>query len=263
MKNVTLSTLQKHRQEGSIFSCLTAYDATLATLASQAGIHVLLIGDSLGMVLQGHDSTVPVTMQDMIYHTRCVARANTTSLVMADIPFMAHATTEDLLHHSAQLMQAGAHMVKVEGEGWLADGIQALTQRGIPVCAHMGLTPQSVNAFGGYRVQGRSDEAAHRMISDARHLVSAGAAVILLECVPRQVALALREEVNVPVIGIGAGPDVDGQILVMHDMLGATTGRMPRFVKNFMTEASSIQEAFEAYHLAVTERRFPAEEHCF
>lgn len=260
---ITLQTLNERRRSGQPFSCLTAYDATLATLAGNAGIDVLLIGDSLGMVLQGHASTLPVTLQDMVYHTRCVARAGTTSLIMADLPFMTNTTMVETLQAAGQLMQAGAHMVKLEGEAWLAETVTALTRRGVPVCVHMGLTPQSVNALGGYRVQGRDAQQAEAMLEAARTLEQAGAAIILLECVPRELAGRIRDALEVPVIGIGAGPDVDGQILVMHDMLGATTGRAPRFVRDFMADTGSISAAFRAYHEAVTTRRFPAPEHCF
>lgn len=260
---ITIRTLNERRAAQQPFSCLTAYDATLATLAGNAGIEVLLIGDSLGMVLQGHTSTLPVTLEDMIYHTRCVAQAGTSSLIMADLPFMTNITTPQTLKAAGQLMQAGAHMIKLEGEAWLAETVTALTQRGIPVCVHMGLTPQSVNTLGGYRVQGRDDKQAEDMLNAAMTLEQAGAGVILLECVPRELASRIRKALNVPVIGIGAGPDVDGQILVMHDMLGATTGRPPRFVKDFMAESGSIEGAFRAYHEAVTTRCFPAPEHCF
>ncbi|WP_176503563.1 3-methyl-2-oxobutanoate hydroxymethyltransferase [Cobetia sp. 5-11-6-3] len=263
MKNVTLSTLRRLKADGETFSCLTAYDATCAHLAGEAGIEVLLVGDSLGMVLQGHTSTLPVTIDDICYHTAAVARGKQGSLVMADLPFMSNASTEILLDHAARLMRAGAEMVKVEGEAWLAEAVTALVQRGVPVCVHMGLTPQHVHAFGGYKVQGREEARATQMIADARTLEAAGAAIILLECVPAELAARIRDAVEVPVIGIGAGVEVDGQILVMHDMLDLTPGRKPRFVKNFMAEASSVQDAFAAYHRAVKERSFPAAEHTF
>ncbi|WP_457809442.1 3-methyl-2-oxobutanoate hydroxymethyltransferase [Kushneria sp. EE4] len=260
---ITIQTLNERRSTGQPFSCLTAYDATMATLAGEAGIEVLLIGDSLGMVLQGHASTLPVTLDDMIYHTRCVARADTACLIMADLPFMTNTTTTQTLQAAGLLMQSGAHVIKIEGEAWLAETVTALAHRGVPVCVHMGLTPQSVNALGGYRVQGRDTGRADAMLEAAMTLEQAGASAILLECVPRALAARIREALAVPVIGIGAGPDVDGQILVMHDMLGATTGRPPKFVKNFMAESDSISDAFRAYHEAVTTRRFPAPEHCF
>nr|WP_297461116.1 3-methyl-2-oxobutanoate hydroxymethyltransferase [uncultured Halomonas sp.] len=263
MKTVTLSTLQATKRAGETFSCLTAYDASFAHAANQAGIEVLLVGDSLGMVLQGHASTLPVTLEDICYHTRSVARTKGTSLLMADLPFMSNASQERLLLDAAALMRAGAEMVKIEGEAWLAEGIHELTRRGVPVCAHMGLTPQTVYQLGGYKVQGRDTARAEQMIADARELVAAGASVILLECVPASLGRAMREALDVPVIGIGAGPDVDGQILVMHDILGVSLGRTPRFVKNFLAGNDSIEAAFRAYHDAVKARRFPTAEHSF
>lgn len=263
MKTVTLSTLSTLKRAGEPFSCLTAYDASFARAAGEAGIEVLLVGDSLGMVLQGHASTLPVTLDEVCYHTRCVARGKGKSLLMVDLPFMSNASTERLLQDAGELMRAGAELVKVEGEAWMAEGIRELTRRGVPVCAHLGLTPQSVYQLGGYKVQGREAEQATQILEDARTLVEAGASVILLECVPASLGRAVSEALEVPVIGIGAGPDTDGQILVMHDVLGVTHGRAPRFVKNFMAEADDIQGAFRCYHEDVKARRFPAEEHCF
>ncbi|MGJ8514725.1 3-methyl-2-oxobutanoate hydroxymethyltransferase [Carnimonas sp. R-84981] len=263
MSAITLSTLNGLRESNRPFSCLTAYDATFARVASDAGIEVLLVGDSLGMVLQGHSSTLPVTVEQIAYHTQCVARANVDSLIMADLPFMADASLSELLNNAATLIRAGAQVVKIEGNGWMAEGVEALAQRGVPVCAHMGLTPQHVNAFGGYRVQGRDPDDAQRIIDDALALEEAGAALVLLECVPRALAQEVRDALAIPVIGIGAGPDVDGQILVMHDVLGVTQGRVPRFVKNFLFGEASIADAFAAYREAVISHEFPAEEHCF
>ncbi|MDX5379634.1 MAG: 3-methyl-2-oxobutanoate hydroxymethyltransferase [Halomonas sp.] len=263
MKTVTLSTLQAYKRSGETFSCLTAYDASFARTATEAGIEVLLVGDSLGMVLQGHASTLPVTLDDICYHTRCTARAKGASLLMADLPFMSNASNERLLNDAGELMRAGAEIVKVEGEAWMADGIRELTRRGVPVCAHLGLTPQTVYQLGGYKVQGRDAERAAQILEDARTLVEAGASAILLECVPASLGKAVTEALQVPVIGIGAGPDTDGQILVLHDVLGITHGRTPRFVKNFMAEADDIPGAFRRYHEDVKARRFPAEEHCF
>ncbi|TDR50449.1 ketopantoate hydroxymethyltransferase [Halomonas ventosae] len=263
MKTVTLSTLQAFKRAGEPFSCLTAYDASFARAAGEAGIEVLLVGDSLGMVLQGHASTLPVTLDEVCYHTRCVARGKGASLLMVDLPFMSNSSTERLLQDAGALMRAGAELVKVEGEAWMADGIRELTRRGVPVCAHLGLTPQSVYQLGGYKVQGREAEQATRILEDARALVEAGASVILLECVPASLGRAVSEALEVPVIGIGAGPDTDGQILVMHDVLGVTHGRTPRFVKNFMVDADDIPGAFRRYHEDVKARRFPAQEHCF
>lgn len=263
MKTVTLSTLQAYKQAGETFSCLTAYDASFAHAASQAGIDVLLVGDSLGMVLQGHNSTLPVTIKDIIYHTRCAARGKGHSLLMVDLPFMSNISTERLLEDAGALMRAGAELVKLEGEAWMAEGIRELTRRGVPVCAHLGLTPQTVHQLGGYKVQGRDAAHAERIIDDAKILADAGASVILLECVPASLGKAVTDALDVPVIGIGAGLDTDGQILVMHDVLGVTHGRTPRFVKNFMVDADSIQTAFQHYHEAVKNRTFPAQEHCF
>ncbi|SHF31181.1 ketopantoate hydroxymethyltransferase [Modicisalibacter ilicicola DSM 19980] len=263
MKTVTTSTLHAAKHAGEPFSCLTAYDASFARSASQAGIEVLLVGDSLGMVLQGHATTLPVTIDDLCYHTRCVARGKEKSLLMADLPFMSNASLDRLLQDAGALMRAGAEMVKIEGEAWLAEGISELTRRGVPVCAHMGLTPQSVHQFGGYKVQGRDAAQAQRMVAEARELVDAGASVILLECVPASLGNTMRDALDVPVIGIGAGPHVDGQILVMHDVLGTSLGRIPRFAKNFLAEGGSIEAAFRAYHEAVKTRRFPTEEHSF
>lgn len=261
---VTIRTLQQCKAEGRKFSVLTAYDACFATQVSSAGIDAILVGDSLGMVLQGHDSTLPVTVADIAYHTACVARGNRGSLIMADMPFMGAATLEGALAASQTLMQAGAHMVKLEGAGWLADTVTALKRNGVPVCVHLGLTPQSVNAFGGYRVQGREDDSAQRLIDDARALEAAGADVLLLECVPRAVTQRLLAAVALPVIGIGAAPECDGQVLVLHDMLGITPGKPARFVKNFLADAGGdIAAALRAYDAAVKDGSFPAPEHCF
>lgn len=261
--SVTLRTLQQYKADGSRFSVLTCYDATFAATLSEAGIDVMLVGDTLGMILQGHDSTLPVTVEDMAYHTACVARGNSHSLIMADFPFMAAASLERALDAAHRLMAAGAHMVKLEGAGWLAETITRLKRNGVPVCAHLGLTPQSVNAFGGFRVQGRDEAAALQLIDDALTLEHAGADIILLECVPRAVTARICERVSVPVIGIGAGPECDGQVLVLHDMLGLKAGHVPRFVRNFMAETGDIQSAVAAYDRAVRDGSFPGEEHCF
>ncbi|HDZ37618.1 MAG TPA: 3-methyl-2-oxobutanoate hydroxymethyltransferase [Marinobacter sp.] len=260
---VTINTLREYKQKGEAFSALTSYDATFAQVVSEAGVDVILIGDSLGMVLQGHDSTLPVTMDQIVYHVSCVAKGNRGALIMADMPFMSYGTVDAALENAAKLMRAGAHMVKLEGTDWMKDTIAALSERAVPVCAHLGLTPQFVNKFGGYKVQGRDEKSAEAMISHACELEAAGADVILLECVPAPLAARIAQAVKAPVIGIGAGSDTDGQILVLHDMLGITTGRKPRFVKNFLAESDSIQEAIAAYSQAVRERTFPAEEHTF
>ncbi|MAL99962.1 3-methyl-2-oxobutanoate hydroxymethyltransferase [Hydrocarboniclastica marina] len=260
---VTINTLRDCKTRGEKFTCLTAYDATFAHLISQAGVEVMLVGDSLGMVLQGNDSTLPVTVQDMAYHTRAVARGNRGALVMADLPFMSYGTPDAAMDSSAQLMRAGAHMVKLEGSSWMADTVEMLSTRGVPVCAHLGLTPQFVNKFGGYKVQGKDDSAADQMVADARELVEAGADIILLECVPSALGQRITESVPAPVIGIGAGAATDGQVLVMHDMLGATPGKPPRFVKDFLAETGTIQGALEAFVDAVKKGTFPAQEHTF
>lgn len=260
---VTINTLREFKSKGEAFTVLTAYDATFAHVISEAGVDAILIGDSLGMVLQGNDSTLPVTMDDMCYHVRSVARGNRGALIMADMPFMSYGTVAAALDNAARLMRAGAHMVKLEGTDWMAETITALSERGIPVCAHLGLTPQFVNKFGGYKVQGREEKAAEQMIDHACQLEAAGADVILLECVPAPLAARITQAVKAPVIGIGAGADTDGQVLVMHDMLGITPGRKPRFVKNFLAETHSIQDAITAYVAAVKDRSFPAEEHTF
>jgi 3-methyl-2-oxobutanoate hydroxymethyltransferase len=264
MKPVSLATLRDMKARGEKISMLTCYDATFAHAMSSAGVETLLIGDSLGMVLQGHDSTLPVIIADMAYHTACVARGNQGALVVADMPFMSYSSPEDALSSAASLMRAGAHIVKLEGGGWLCATVTRLMQGGIPACVHMGLTPQSVNVFGGYRVQGRSEDAATRMLTEARELEAAGAAMLLLECVPRALAARITAAVRIPVIGIGAGADCDGQVLVLHDMLGLHTGKPARFVKNFLVDSpNGIQGAFQAYVAAVKQGHYPAPEHGF
>jgi 3-methyl-2-oxobutanoate hydroxymethyltransferase len=260
---VTTQSLKALKQGSEKFSCITAYDATFAAVADDAGIDVLLIGDSLGMVLQGHSSTLPVTVEDMVYHTASVSRGRRNALIMTDMPFNAMNSTEQALYNAGRLMSAGAHVVKLEGEAWLADIIEQLSHRGIPVCAHLGLTPQSVNKLGGFKVQGKQAEKANRMIEAAKLLCQAGADLLLLECVPVALAEIITREVPVPVIGIGAGNVTDGQVLVMHDLLGLNTGYTPRFVKNFLAGAASIQDAFSRYHQAVKQGEFPGPEHTF
>lgn len=267
MTAISIRSLQAAKANGEKFAVLTAYDATFAQLAADAGVEVLLVGDSLGNVLQGHDSTLPVTVDDMAYHTACVARGNrrsaTPALIMTDLPFMSYATVTEGLQSARQVMQAGAHMVKVEGDQNLLPLTEALSSQGVPVCAHLGLTPQFVNKFGGYRVQGRDAEAADAMVADAVALVSAGADMILLECVPNPLAERITRAVDVPVIGIGAGNSTDAQVLVMHDMLGLKTGRMPKFVKNFLIDGRNVQQAFSAYAGEVKSGQFPSDEYSF
>ena len=260
--NVTLTTLQQLKMRGEKFACLTAYDAFFARILSEAGVEVLLVGDSLGMVLQGHDSTLPVTMDDMIYHMACVKRGNRGSLLMADLPFMSYASESQTLENAAALMRAGAHIVKLEGGAWIENTTRLLAERGIPVCAHMGLTPQSVNRIGGFHVQGRDTDQAQLIIEEAQLLQDAGANILLLECVPSELARTITESLDIPVIGIGAGPETSGQIMVLHDVLGVSP-ITPKFVKNFLAEAGDIPGAVKAYVQAVKEKRFPAREHCF
>jgi len=261
---VNVATLRDMKQAGEPIACLTAYDASFAQLVDMAGADVVLVGDSLGMVVQGHDTTVPVTVDHMVYHTRCVARAVRRAFLIADMPFMSYTTPSQALDNAVRLMQeAGAMMVKLEsGQGQLAI-VEYLAQQDIPVCAHLGLKPQSVHKIGGFKVQGREGEAARRMIDEARALEGAGADIVLLECVPRDLGEAIRAALHVPVIGIGAGAAVDGQILVIYDILGITQGRTPRFVKNFLQGRDSVLEGIRAYVQAVKDRSYPAEEHTF
>ena len=261
---ITVNTLQKMKAQGEKIAMLTCYEASFAVLMNGAGVDVLLVGDSLGMVVQGHTSTLPVSLQEMCYHTAAVARGNSEALIVADLPFGAYQQSkEQAFAASAELMAAGAHMVKLEGCVWIADSTYFLQMRGITVCAHIGLTPQSVNAFGGYRVQGKGDAAAQALLNDAKAHDEAGAALILMECVPAALAKQVTESVNSPTIGIGAGVDCDGQVLVMHDMLGIFPGKTARFVKNFMDGQTSIQGAVKAYVDAVKGKTFPALEHTF
>lgn len=264
---ITLSTLTKYKKHGEKFSCLTCYDASFAHAMQTAQIDTILVGDSLGMVVQGHDSTLPVSVADMAYHTANVARANRHALIISDLPFMSYATLPEAIASSRTVMQAGANVVKIEGGSELCDIVATLTKNGVPVCVHLGLTPQSVNVFGGYKVQGKTDEAAQKLLDDCQALVEAGAAMLLLECVPAKLAKMVRERFFVPVIGIGAGVDCDGQVLVMHDMLGVYTKKPARFVKDFLRDTSNqtgdIVGAFRAYHQAVKDGSFPSAEHTF
>ena len=260
---VTLTRLKKMKRAGGKFVCLAVYDAGFAAVACRAGVEVLLVGDSLGMVLQGHDSTLPVTMDDMIYHMRCVKRGNEGALLMGDMPFMSYASEAQTLENAAALMRAGAQVVKLEGGAWIANTTRLLAERGIPVCAHMGLTPQSVNRIGGFHVQGRDTSQAQSIIEEAQLLQQSGASLLLLECVPMALAKTIAELLEIPVIGIGAGPETDGQIMVVHDVLGISP-ITPKFVKNFLAEADGgIQDAIAAYVKAVKDGGFPAPEHCF
>ncbi|NDP60435.1 MAG: 3-methyl-2-oxobutanoate hydroxymethyltransferase [Oxalobacteraceae bacterium] len=262
-KPVTIHTLAALRQAGEKITMLTCYDASFSALMDRCGIDIMLVGDSLGMVSQGHDSTLPVTVADMAYHTACVARGNHTAMLMADLPFGSYATPESAYANAVLLMQAGAQIVKLEGGQWLVETVRFLSERGVPVCAHLGLTPQSVHQLGGYKVQGKSVASADQLKSDALALQAAGAAVMLFEAIPAALGKEATALLAIPTIGIGAGPDCSGQVLVMHDMLGAFPGRKARFVKNFMDGQGSIDGAVSAYIKAVKEGTFPAAEHCF
>ncbi|UXY15406.1 3-methyl-2-oxobutanoate hydroxymethyltransferase [Chitiniphilus purpureus] len=260
----TLTTLAKMKQDGQKIAMLTCYDASFASLLEEAGVDVLLVGDSLGNVLQGHASTLPVTMAHMVYHTELVARGAKQALVIADMPFASYqASPAQAFENAARLMAAGAQMVKLEGGMVMAETVDFLTQRGIPVCQHIGFQPQSVNAYGGFKVQGKSETEAEVLKRDALALQAAGAAMLLMEMVPATVARLVTEAMAIPTIGIGAGPDTDGQVLVLYDALGVFPGKKARFVKNFMHGASSIQGAVEAYVKAVKGGTFPTEEHSF
>ena len=261
MKKITINDLLNWKQEGRKFASSTAYDASFAQLFEEQNMPVLLVGDSLGMVLQGKTDTLPVTVEDIAYHTASVRAGSPNSLLMADMPFMSYATPEQACINAAKIMQAGANMLKLEGGEWLVETVKMLTERAVPVCAHLGLTPQSVNIFGGYRVQGRDQEKADQMVKDALALQNAGAQIILLECVPASLAERITKTVDVPVIGIGAGSATDGQILVMHDMFGISANYMPKFSKNFLAETGDIRKAVAKYIEQVERGSFPGPDH--
>ncbi len=264
MKTIRLPHLFDMKQKREKFCCLTVYDASFANIISGLGVEIVFVGDSLGMVIQGHDSTVPVTVDDIVYHTKQVARGNQNSMLMSDLPFMSYSTTEQALHNAARLMAAGAHIVKLEGGAWLAPAVQALTERGIPVCGHLGLTPQSIHMLGGYKVQGREQTAAQLLKDEAVALQEAGVQLLVLECVPSQLAKDISETLRIPVIGIGAGKDTDGQVLVLHDALGITPGRKPKFSKDFLTgNPAGVNGAIQQFIDEVKSSSFPAAEHEF
>ena len=261
---ITLTTLQKMAQEGSRIAMLTCYDASFAAVLEAAGVDSMLVGDSLGNVLQGHESTLPVTLRDMVYHTQCVARGSKRAFIVGDMPFATfQVSPQDAFHNAAELMAAGAHMVKIEGGRPMLDTIEFLTDRGIPVCGHLGLTPQSVHALGGYRVQGRGDDAGQQLLKEAKLLEQAGAGMVVLEAIPAALAAAVTEALKIPTIGIGAGVDCSGQVLVLHDMLDVYPGRKAKFVKNFMRTTGTIQGAVELYVKEVKARTFPGPDHSF
>jgi len=264
MSDITITTLQQMKKQGEKIAVLTSYDASFTRLIEEAGVEVLLVGDSLGMVIQGQESTLPVKVDDVVYHTQNVARVRHKALIMADMPFMSYSSATQALDTAARLMkEGGAHMVKLEGGATQLDTVRHLVAHAVPVCAHLGLLPQSVHKLGGYRVQGRDEETAAVMKEDAQALQEAGAQMLVLECVPSNLADEISQMLNIPVIGIGAGAACDGQVLVLYDMLGVISGYLPRFVKNFLTETESIPAALAAYVQAVKDGSFPGTEHSF
>lgn len=261
---ITVTTLQKMKAAGEKIAMLTAYDATFASVMDEAGVDMILVGDSLGMAIQGRSSTLSVTLDDMCYHTSCVARGAKNAMIVSDFSFGSfQQSKEQALASAHRLMASGAHMVKLEGGEYMAETTFFLQQRGIPVCAHIGLTPQSVNVFGGFKVQGKTESAAAQLLKDAKAHEEAGASIVLMECVPSALAAEVTRSVSCPTIGIGAGVDCDGQVLVMHDMLDVFPGKKAKFVKNFMQGKDSIQAAFKAYVEEVKAKTFPDEAHSF
>jgi 3-methyl-2-oxobutanoate hydroxymethyltransferase len=261
---ITLTTLHKMARAGDKIAALTCYDASFAAQLQAGGVDVLLVGDSLGMVLQGHPTTLPVTLDEMAYHTACVARGAASAFIIADMPFGSfQQSPQQAFANAARLMAAGAHMVKIEGGEVMLETVAFLTQRGIPVCAHIGLTPQSVHQLGGFTVQGKNEAQAQQLLEDAVALQQAGAGLLVLESVPATLAKSITGKLAIPTIGIGAGPDCSGQVLVLYDLLGVYPGKLPRFARNFLAGNDSIQAAVEAYVKAVKSGTFPAPEHCF
>ncbi|MCG9768936.1 3-methyl-2-oxobutanoate hydroxymethyltransferase [Pseudoalteromonas piscicida] len=263
MAKISVSTLAKMKREGTKITALTAYDASFAKLFHDNGVDVILVGDSLGMVLQGGEDTLAVTTDDIAYHTRCVRAGSKELFVIADMPFMSYSDPQSACQNAATLMRSGANMVKLEGGEWLYDSIALLTQQGIPVCGHLGLTPQSVHVFGGFKIQGREEAQAQKMIADAQALERAGAQMIVIECVPSALAKRITDAVAIPVIGIGAGKDTDGQILVMHDLVGISAGYIPKFSKNFLLETGNMPDAVKKFCADVQSGDFPGPDHEF
>lgn len=264
MSRINLSNLRRMKQEGEKIAVLTAYDASFARLIEQAGVEVVLVGDSLGNVIQGRDSTVPVSVDDMVYHTNLVRNGSERVFIVADMPFLSYATAEMAIATAGRLMkEGGAQMVKLEGGAVMVETVRRLTSLSIPVCAHLGLLPQSVHKVGGYKIQGRDARDAEAMLADARAMDEAGADMLVLECVPQALAKQISEAVSMPVIGIGAGHDTDGQVLVLYDMLGITSGKRPSFSRDFLADTGSIEKALSAYVEQVKKGSFPAAEHSF
>lgn len=262
-KPITISKLLSMRAEGEKIGMLTAYDSTMSALLNRCGVETILIGDSLGNVIQGHSSTTPVTVEQVAYHTECVSRANSHAFIIADLPFASYGDPAQALDSAAELMRAGADMVKLEGGDWQIDIIQYLVERSVPVCAHLGLLPQSVHILGGYKVQGKSKDAASLMLEQAIACEQAGAQMIVLEAIPSSLGKLITESLSIPTIGIGAGADCSGQVLVLQDMLGISPGKPPKFVKNFLDGHTSIEAAVKAYVREVKSGKFPGPEHGF
>lgn len=263
MSKFTVTTLQEFKDQHRKFGTITAYDAAFAKLYDECEVPAILIGDSLGMVIQGHKDTLKVTIDDMVYHTSCVSRVVKNSLIIADMPFMTYESSKTACKNAAKLMRAGASVIKLEGGCWLSETIEKLVQNGIPVCAHIGLTPQSVNVFGGFKIQGRSKEQADEILSDAECLQNAGASMIVIECVPSNLAKEITETLTIPTIGIGAGNETDGQILVMHDAFGLTPGKTPKFARNFLAETGNFTDAIKLYLNEVELGNFPNKSQSF
>lgn len=263
MNKITLSDLKRFKAEGNKFAVLTSYDSSFARLSNDADIEVLLVGDSLGNVIQGHDSTVPVTIDQMVYHVTAVARGNERAMIIGDMPYMSYTSEAAALENATHLMQAGAHIIKLEGGAWLAPIVQRLTECGIPVCGHIGLTPQSVDKLGGYKVQGTDQGSAETLKHDALALQDAGIDLLVMECIPSELASDITAQLRIPTIGIGAGSGTDAQVMVVYDILGLNSGPAPKFVKNFLCEAGSVQEALSAYARAVKDGEFPAQKHSY
>ncbi len=262
MSKITISVLNRMKADGEKIAMITSYDASFTQQVEKAGVDAILVGDSLGMVIQGHESTLPVTVEEMVYHTANVMRVGARAMVIADMPFMSHGTPEQALNTAGSLMkEGGAHMVKIEGGAAQLDTVRHLTARAVPVCGHLGLMPQSIHQLGAYRVQGRGEHAAERILKDAVGLEDAGAQMLVLECVPALLAQEITKALDIPVIGIGAGSQTDGQVLVLYDMLGITMQSTPSFVRDFLADAGSVQGALAAYVRAVKDGSFPAGEH--
>ena len=263
--SVTVAQLSAMKDRGERISCLTVYDYSFAHILEQAGVDILLVGDSLGMVIQGYETTLPVSMCDMVYHTQCVSRGCNDALVIADMPFGSYqGSPQSAFENAVRLVgEGGAHMVKIEGGTAMAETVTFLVDRGIPVCGHIGLTPQSVNQLGGFRVQGREESAAEALRRDARNLAEAGASLLIIEAIPAQLAKSITDSVSIPTVGIGAGPDTDGQVLVLYDVLGLFPRKSPKFSKDFLEGKGSVLEAVKVFVEDVRARRFPGPEHSF